>query len=205
MPKIVDKQEKRKAILEAAIRLFAKQGVKNTRIADIAEAARIGKGTVYEYFHSKDEIFAATFEFFIKRVEEAISRSLDHIQDPLEKLKAYFAAWSDVLEEKNLDYMEVLLDFWAESIRTKRDLNTFNLMDIYADYRNTIEELLKECINQGLIKQVKTKIAASVLLGTVDGLLLQWIVDRSVFNIKDAISLSARIYIEGLLIKKPGV
>ena len=77
MPKIVDKQEKRKSILETAIRLFAKQGVKNTRIADIAEAARIGKGTVYGYFQSKDEIFAATFEFFIKRIEEAIGRRLD--------------------------------------------------------------------------------------------------------------------------------
>lgn len=201
MPKIVDKQEKSNSILDAAIRVFAKQGVKNTKIADIAEAAQIGKGTVYEYFNSKHDIFAATFEFFMKKIEGVIIQRLDHIQDPLERLKVYFDAWGNILENENLDYMEVLLDFWAEGIRSKRDVHTFGLIDIYKDYRKTIEDLLKECINLGLIKQVKTNIAASILLGTVDGLLLQWIVDRSVFNIQDAINLSARIYIDGLLKK----
>ena len=54
MPKIVDKKKKREKILETAITVFAKRGIANTKITDIAEAAQVGKGTIYEYFHSKD-------------------------------------------------------------------------------------------------------------------------------------------------------
>ncbi|RMF59539.1 MAG: TetR/AcrR family transcriptional regulator, partial [Calditrichaeota bacterium] len=47
-PKVVDKTAKRQEILDAALRVFARKGFKNTKMIDIAEEARIGKGTIYE-------------------------------------------------------------------------------------------------------------------------------------------------------------
>ncbi len=61
MPKIVDKEAKRKKILEASMRVFAKKGVENTKMKDIAKSAGIGKGTIYEYFNSRDEILQKSF------------------------------------------------------------------------------------------------------------------------------------------------
>ena len=52
-------QERRERILDAAIQVFGKKGFAGANVADIAEAANIGKGTVYLYFKSKEEIFSA--------------------------------------------------------------------------------------------------------------------------------------------------
>ena len=61
MPKIVDREEKRDSLVKAAASVFASQGFSRARIADIAEAADVGKGTIYEYFDSKEELFLAVF------------------------------------------------------------------------------------------------------------------------------------------------
>lgn len=58
------KKGKRLLILEAAYRLFVERGYTQTKITDIAKEVNIGKGTVYEYFRSKEEIFSALFEYF---------------------------------------------------------------------------------------------------------------------------------------------
>ena len=57
-PKIVDKEAKKTQIIIAATQVFSKLGVAKTKMIDIAQAAGIGKGTIYEYFRSKEEIFS---------------------------------------------------------------------------------------------------------------------------------------------------
>ncbi len=198
MPKIVDKKEKRSQILETAIRVFAQKGVNNTKIADIAQAAGIGKGTVYEYYQSKEEIITASFRHFMESMSGVIGRRLLHVRDPLDKLLAYFASWGEIVDSQFMGYIEVVLDFWAEGIRREKTAMTINLAEMYAEYRATVERLLDECISNGRIRPVDTTITASILLGTMDGLLVQWVADRDVFDIKQAIELLPRILIEGL-------
>ena len=201
MPKIIDKEEKKTRILEASIRIFAEKGLNNTKIADIANAADIGKGTVYEYFSSKDEIFRASYWFFMGKINEILFQKLQHLSDPLEKLQAFFSAWMEILQGEYLEYLEIILDFWAEGMRKNKDSMTFDLAQFYDQYRRFLADLLEECIAIQEIKHVDTKVAASILLGSLDGLMIQWIMDRSIFNIRVAIELFAKIFIQGL--KKP--
>ena len=56
------KKETRRAILQAAIRLFGDKGYERTSVEDLARAAGIGKGTIYGYFQDKSEIFLAFCE-----------------------------------------------------------------------------------------------------------------------------------------------
>jgi AcrR family transcriptional regulator len=56
------KQETRKAIMDAAMRLFSQRGFERTSIEQLASAAGIGKGTIYSYFKTKSEIFHAFCE-----------------------------------------------------------------------------------------------------------------------------------------------
>ena len=55
-PKIVDKEVKKKEILESAIKVFARNGIANTKVIDIAIEADTSKGNIYTYFESKEEI-----------------------------------------------------------------------------------------------------------------------------------------------------
>jgi AcrR family transcriptional regulator len=204
MPKIVDKEEKKATILEASIRVFAEKGWRNTTIADIAKAADIGKGTVYEYFHSKDELLAATFRYFMTQAETIVAGRLAQIDDPLVRLETYISSWADILESESMDYLEIVLDFWAEGIRSKERFSSLDLMKVYYDNRQFIEQLLEDCISEGSIKKIDTGIVASIIIGTLDGLLIQWILDKNVFDIKKAVSSFARLMLDGLKEEKGG-
>jgi len=68
------KRQTRKAILAAAIKLFSEKGFEETSIEELARAAGVGKGTIYGYFSTKQEIFLAfcedEIEYVFTRLEE---------------------------------------------------------------------------------------------------------------------------------------
>lgn len=57
-----EKLFKKNEILSAAVRLFAQKGYERTTLDEIASAAEFGKGTIYNYFNSKEDIFLAIME-----------------------------------------------------------------------------------------------------------------------------------------------
>jgi AcrR family transcriptional regulator len=63
------RRDKRSVIIEAAAHVFATRGYTGTLIADIAAKAGVGKGTIYEYFNSKEDLFFAVFEWFVRATE----------------------------------------------------------------------------------------------------------------------------------------
>ncbi|HEX3324419.1 MAG TPA: TetR/AcrR family transcriptional regulator [Solirubrobacterales bacterium] len=66
--------DKRRQILDAAIRVFARQGFHSTRVSDIADEAGVAYGLVYHYFKSKDEVlnelFSARWSLLLTAIEE---------------------------------------------------------------------------------------------------------------------------------------
>jgi AcrR family transcriptional regulator len=66
------KEEVRKKIVAAAHDIFHKKGYANARMADIAEALRVTKPTIYNYFHNKEDLFVAVAEYERRLLEELI-------------------------------------------------------------------------------------------------------------------------------------
>ena len=88
-PKFVDKELKIREIAMAAIALFSKKGFAATSVEEIAEAAGMGKGTIYEYFKTKEGVFVAAIEEWIGEAETQILEILHGIDDPVERLHAF--------------------------------------------------------------------------------------------------------------------
>ncbi|WP_461207414.1 TetR/AcrR family transcriptional regulator [Clostridium sp. DL1XJH146] len=66
-------KSKKKAIFEAVLELVNENGVNSSiKIADIAQKAGIGKGTVYEYFKSKDEILVESLKYLMQDISDRI-------------------------------------------------------------------------------------------------------------------------------------
>jgi len=67
--------DKRRQILDAAVRVFARQGFHATRVSDIADEAGVAYGLVYHYFNSKDEVlnelFVERWSLLLAAIEEA--------------------------------------------------------------------------------------------------------------------------------------
>lgn len=79
----------REEILDAAARLFARYGFKKTSVDDVAAAARIGKGSVYLHFGSKDEIFAEVVRRASDRTLDALNAAVEGSRSPASKVAAF--------------------------------------------------------------------------------------------------------------------
>src|SRR6185436_3237400 len=79
--------DKRASILRAAIRVFARNGYFNSKVADIARAADVADGTVYLYFKSKEEILHSIFDQNMAEAIESGRKLIKALADPREKLR----------------------------------------------------------------------------------------------------------------------
>ena len=167
----------------------------------IAEAAGIGKGTIYEYFHSKEDLFVSVFNAFIKQTERQIANRVKKVDDPVEKLQTYFKAWLEFLDDDFLEYGDLMIDIWAEGVRLHMGKDIFDLRGMYRRLRVQIIEILKEGIAQKKFRPVSETLVASVLIATLDGLFLQWLLEKEAFNVKEAIKEMTDVIMHGVLIQ----
>lgn len=189
-PKIIDKVEKKQEILKAAIRIFAQNGVVQTKMTDIAEAAGIGKGTIYEYFRSKEDIFAEAYNHIFLNTEHRIAEVLESPIQPEEKLRNFMSVTMEELLVKDRgEFAGIMMSFWSEGIRNKNEkiMEIIDLKKIYSDFRIMIVSILEEGMKKGQFRQMDTRITASVIIGAMDGILLQYIMDRNLFSPEKAI------------------
>ncbi len=199
-PKIVDKGQKKIEIISAAMKVFARNGVAKSKMIEIAREAQIGKGTIYEYFRSKDEIFLEAFRLMMTNTEARILPLLHSNIDPFIKLKNLLDIFTDFFMNEHLDFAEIMMEFWAEGIRhsNKDILNKIHLNDIYKEYRAMVQTILNDGIQRGQFRKVDTFSVASSIVGMLDGLFLQWIMDRGVFDLKNTVNQLMDVLLNGI-------
>ena len=202
-PKIVDKTEKRQHIIEAALRVFAKSGFFRTKMIHIAEAAGIGKGTIYEYFKSKEDLVKAVFDVFVVQSEIEINRRVNQFEDPVLRLNAYFETWETILNEEFIEYADIMLDIWAESVRLHEGKDIFDLKSMYNKLRVQLTDILDKGMAAGSFKQVDSVVVSSVMIAALDGIFLQWLLDKKTFDPVLAIRQMKKIFVDGVLISQP--
>ena len=84
--------DKRRVILDAAIRVFAREGFHRCRVSDIAKEANVAYGLVYHYFRSKDEVldtlFSERWSLLLEAIDEA-DRSDVPVRDKLHAIASF--------------------------------------------------------------------------------------------------------------------
>ena len=186
MPKIIDKEVKKLEILHAAMKVFAHKGILNTKMIDIANEARVGKGTIYEYFRSKDEIFITAYQYVFTEANNNLTEALQTTSDPVKKLELVLNITFDSFMGHSGEFAAIMMDFWAEGVRRKdsKVLDAFNLKGVYTEYRALVSSILQEGIKKGIFRDMDVNLVSSAFLGTLDGLALQWIIDPGAVNLQ---------------------
>jgi len=166
---------KKEHIITAAIATFAQKGYAGTRIADVAQAAGIGKGTIYEYFVSKEALFYATFEHLMTDTGRQMNAIAASFSGPASQRLAAMAdavikAWLP-----NLDLYGLVLEFWsATSASPDRQRFKSAFQTGYAQLRREAAALIQEGVSNGeFTSAVAPQKIASALIGSWDALLLQ--------------------------------
>jgi AcrR family transcriptional regulator len=174
--------DKRRQILDAAVRVFARQGFHTCRVSDIADEARVAYGLVYHYFSSKDAIldtlFLERWDVMLQAIAEADRSSLD----PRDKLRAVASFIVDSYRH-DPDLMKVII------VEVTRAANTFGrthlgkIREAHAQIASIVERAQRE----GRFRpEVTSEFAALAFYGAVEQMLTTWIFDGVVLGEDEA-------------------
>jgi TetR/AcrR family transcriptional regulator, fatty acid metabolism regulator protein len=163
--------DKRRVILDAAVRVFARQGFHTCRVADIADEARVAYGLVYHYFSSKEEILDTLFVDRWSLMLRAIAEADAEHASPREKLEAIAAFIIDSYRY-DPELMKVII------VEVTRAANTFgrtHLSDIREAYEQ-IALIVRRAQGDGSFRQkVDPAFAALAFYGLIEQVLTSWI------------------------------
>jgi len=178
-PHVVDKENKKAEILAVAMTVLAEKGFGRTRIEDVAKQAGIGKGTIYEYFRSKEELFFALYNSILKTFHDKIFTRVAAEDSASAAIEQFIFLSLSAFDEWH-EFGVVLLDFWSEHRRgTEVHLKFSN---VYDTSRNALAELIGKGIRSGEFAPVDPVAAASVIIASLDGIMLQRIFDPDLYQ-----------------------
>jgi TetR/AcrR family fatty acid metabolism transcriptional regulator len=165
--------DKQRAILDAAIRVFAREGFHRCRVSDIAKEADVAYGLVYHYFRSKDEVLDTLFSERWSLLLEAIA-DVDKQEVPArEKLYAIASFIIDSYHH-NPDLMKVII------VEVTRAANTFgrhHLEEITQAYEG-IAAIVARAQEEGTFRSdISATFASLCFYGAIEQLLSAWVFD----------------------------
>jgi len=164
---------KRSRILAAARDLCASKGFDATRMEEIAAAAGVSKGTLYNFFESKDDLVAATILQAYADHHLLVPLEMGRASGPLERLDALLCAMQDAFAP-TAALMPLHFQAWALVVRDPalRQRLFAALRPIYADNARAILETLEQARAKGLVSDaVDLESLTRACIATFDGLL----------------------------------
>jgi AcrR family transcriptional regulator len=176
-----DRASKHQLLVESAAEVFATQGFTNTRVADIAQRAGVAKGTVYEYFSSKEELFFAVFEWINRRIRQRVDHVLEGDGEPRGQLMALLRTSAEIVAEHR-ELFSMNLDFWAASRGSAfEDRFTTACRALYQEYRRLAAEVIRRGQRDGTFRpQMDADHVATLVVSALDGLGVQCWFDSSI-------------------------
>ncbi len=165
--------DKKTQIIHAAVEVFAKEGLEKGKIADIAKLAGIGKGTIYEYFKSKDEIFGAIENLFIKDTIAQIDKLVSSKKSPTEKIEE-IVNYSVNMHEIMGDAILIISELWAQHSRGQWHGHENSIFaEMYNSYHKTVKGILAEGVETGEFREMNKEGISTLLLAFIDGIIWQ--------------------------------
>jgi TetR/AcrR family fatty acid metabolism transcriptional regulator len=157
--------EKRRAILHAAVRVFAEKGYQGCRIADVARAAHVAYGLVYHYFRNKDELLESVFAEQWAILINAI-RAIDEGpgQAP-EKIAGIFRFVFDVYKTAPAAVRVLIL----EVTRTTHALRAGSTRETFETAVNLVADVVRQGQTRGEIRaEIDPVVCATAVLGALE-------------------------------------
>lgn len=195
------RRETRDRIVTAGLALFTKNGIEASTIDEIALAADVGKGTIYNYFRTKEDIVVA----FLVDIEREVQREVSHLahgrgRGSLESVLTRFIQFQFKLKEPHHAFVRVFLAQMCARATTQSEW----VREIQTVIDPPLIQLLTALRNRGLIR---TDVDMATLLGAFKvmhlGLTMLWAMEGPPWpDIADAIREQVRLFCSGVEVKR---
>jgi TetR/AcrR family fatty acid metabolism transcriptional regulator len=157
--------EKRRAILHAAVRVFAEKGYQGCRIADVARAAHVAYGLVYHYFRNKDELLESVFAEQWTILINAIRAIDEGAGTASEKIAGIYGFVFDVYKTAPAAVRVLIL----EVTRTTHALRAGSTRETFEKAVQLVADVVRQGQGTGELRQdADPVVAATAILGALE-------------------------------------
>jgi AcrR family transcriptional regulator len=198
MPAVVDKVAKRAEIVKHAADVFSQTGYHASKIQDIASAAGIGKGTIYEYFRTKEQLFLAVYDAWMSQFETLVQSRVSDAEDPLSRVDAIRDSAIEFYQSR-ASQAPLLLEFWAHALRTDNPAFLERITTTRSFLHDLGVGITKELVRAGWFRDVDAKAFATLETGISDGVFLAWVLAGQSFPLDKAFTFRQSVIGIGLL------
>jgi AcrR family transcriptional regulator len=164
--------DKRRLLLDAAVRVFARKGFHSARVGDIAEEAGVAHGLLYHYFSSKDEVLATIFRETWSELLSAVS-DVEHSDETAREQLRLVAAILLRSWRRDPDLVRVLVREVTRSAEVERRVE-----EIDAAFA-ALERIIRSGQQRGELRDdVDARLAAVVFYGALEEILTGWVLGQ---------------------------
>lgn len=176
----------RQSILEAASKLIADKGLKNTSQADIAKEVGISKGTLYYYYSTKNDIIYDIADIHLAKITEELISWIDNIEHniaPEEILKVVFEKISSA-ETRGKLHLYLVSDAVTSNEQLKK-----RFKEKYKEWRISLENGFRKVLKD---RTANSEVLSHIILASLDGFTIQWLIGVEQVPIEGIANLLAR-------------
>jgi len=186
--------DKPQQIVDAAIRVFARNGYYNSRVSDIAREAGIASGTIYLYFRTKEEILVTLFREKMAAFVAHLRREIAGETDPVAKIRRLVELHFTVLEQSPA-LAEVVQVELRQGHKFFRGASAHEV----SAYFELIGSVLEEGVATGRFRaDLPVKIATKMLFGAMDQMATSWVLGKRGYRLVDTAAAVATIFLKGV-------
>ena len=152
-------RQRRKQIVTAAVQLFSERGYFQTTVQEIADAAGVSAGLIYQYFDDKEDLLLLAILDVLDSYTNEIPKAVEGITDPLDRCCAAFRAYCHVVDSRQA--ATILAYRSTKSLpHQHREL----IKNTERQTNRIISGYIEACIESGLFRQVDSEIATYQLV-----------------------------------------
>ncbi|ACL02302.1 transcriptional regulator, TetR family [Desulfatibacillum aliphaticivorans] len=193
--------ERKNKLLQAAAEVFAEKGYTGASISDVAARAGMGKGTVYGYFPSKEDLFFDVFFWYALQLMTDVH--LNFFNGRLSVREACLRFTSELVERmiESIEMYPLTLEFWSASASGGlRDRLKQAMSRMYCDYRKLIGSMIQQGIETDeFMPETDVEGLSAGIMGAIDALGLQFWMDPD-FDIRGAADQTMAAILNGISI-----
>ena len=189
-----NKNDKYHLILEAAVKVFARQGFYQSTVAQIAREAGVADGTIYLYFKNKDDILVHFFQYKTKQVFERFRAEVNHAENSLDKLRNLIKR--HLAEFQRDRDMAILYQVGTHQIdRLAED----QIREMSKMYQDLISEIVEAGQQEGSIrKDLYVGLVKRFILGGVDEVINTWLHSEREYDLVSMADPLVELFVRGI-------
>ncbi|WP_165026384.1 MULTISPECIES: TetR/AcrR family transcriptional regulator [unclassified Dysgonomonas] len=160
----------RNTLIDVARQLFARLGVENTTMNDIAVASHKGRRTLYTYFNNKNEVYQAVLENELEQMYHSLQNVANKNLPADEKLLLFFFTRFDTIKNVVARNGTLKADFFRDIWRVQNVRKSFDRKEI-----QILKDILNKGVEEGTFEMPSTDVTAEILHHALKGLEVPYI------------------------------